>query len=105
MPPVLTVDSHPVDAVATHVTKPSTIDLSGDSTNVVESLRWAGWDEHGATGYGVVDILGCVPNCAQGSSVPTPVTIYLNDPVDGGFTLLTEDIRGQPSRNFTLPPG
>jgi len=98
-----TVDTDPVAAGYTPAVKPSTIYLSGDSTNIVYGLRWAGWDGHGATGYGTVNILSCVPNCAQGSATPTSVTIYLNNPVGGAFSLLTEIIQGMSAQNFTVP--
>jgi hypothetical protein len=66
------------------------ISLSGDASNIVQNIRWAAWEQSGATGYGTVDEESCVPSCAQGSQTPTPVTIYLNDAVNGTFTQLTE---------------
>jgi hypothetical protein len=97
-----TVDASPGDAFSLQV-KPAMLELSGDGTNIVYGLTWPGWDGHGATGNGTVNVLGCNPNCASGSSTPTYVRIYLNDPVNGIFSLLTENIQGQSSRNITLP--
>lgn len=82
--------------------EPATILLSGDASDVVQDIRWIAWEQSGATGHGTVDLEGCVPSCAQGSQTPTPVTIYLNDAVNGRFTLLTEDISGGRPQNFPL---
>ena len=107
-----TVDTDVVlTTVYTPAVKPSTLYLSGDSTDIVTGLHWVGWDSHGATGYGTVDVLSCNPDCATGASFPAPVTIYLNDPVNGAFSLLTEEIHSAKavqegyaaSRNYTVP--
>lgn len=84
---------------------PSLLSLSGDASDIVQNIRWAAWEQSGATGYGTVDIEGCVPSCAQGTQTPTPVTIYLNDAVNGKFTLLTEDVSGGQPQNFSLVVG
>ncbi|HET6963750.1 MAG TPA: hypothetical protein VFH58_03195 [Acidimicrobiales bacterium] len=83
--------------------KPTTIALSGDSTNIVHSLTWPEWNAQEAVGHGIVNILGCVPDCAEGSSTPEPVTITLSSPVGGMFSHLVEDIQGRPTEAWTLP--
>ena len=82
--------------------EPTTIGLSGDGSDIVQDIRWAAWEQSGATGHGTVNIESCTPSCAQGAQTPTPVTIYLNDAVNGKFTLLTEDISGGRPQNFPL---
>jgi hypothetical protein len=74
--------------------------LSGDATSYVQNIRWAAWEQSGATGHGTVTSEGCVPNCAQGTQTATPVTLYLNNAQSGHFTSLTEDITGQPENKY-----
>lgn len=83
--------------------RPSNINLSGDGSNIVYGLTWAAWDGKGATGNGTVDWEDCNPNCAGGSHTPTPVRIYLNDPVNGVFSLLTEEVKGQTPFDIQVP--
>jgi hypothetical protein len=49
------------------------------------------------TGTGIVEIQGCIPNCAQGTETPEPVTVVLSDPVAGPHDLghMTEVVSGQ----------
>ena len=70
--------------------KPGTIYFSGDAGNVVQVITWTSWNASSATGTGMSDIQGCVPDCATGSETPVPATITLSDPVNGAFTSITE---------------
>lgn len=50
------------------------------------------------TGTGIVEIQGCIPNCAQGTETPERVTVVLSDPVAGDPTIwghMTEVVSGQ----------
>jgi hypothetical protein len=45
-----------------------------------------------------VEIQGCIPNCAQGTETPEPVTVVLSDPVAGDPAIrghMTEVVSGQ----------
>lgn len=102
--PLPTVDTNPAAPTGfTPAVKPATILLSGDSTNIVHSLTWPEWNAQEAVGHGIVNILGCVPDCADGSSTPEPVVITLSSPVGGIFSHLVEDIQGRPTEEWTLP--
>jgi serine/threonine protein kinase len=70
--------------------KPSEIDFSGDSGNIVSKIYWVSWTATGATGYGTLGIQSCIPNCAEGSVTYVPATITLSNPVDGRFIVMTE---------------
>jgi hypothetical protein len=70
--------------------EPVRIYFSGDGGNVATGLTWSLWSQTVAVGHGVRDELGCVPDCAQGSSTPYPVTLTLSDPVGGVFVSLLE---------------
>ena len=48
------------------------------------------WNQTEAVGHGTRNELGCVPDCAQGTSTPYPVTITLGDPADGVFSTIVE---------------
>jgi len=68
-------------------------------------LSWPLWGQTDAVGHGIRNELGCVPNCAKGSSTPYPVTLTLSDPVDAAFTTLLEqtaDPRGT-AETFKAP--
>jgi hypothetical protein len=85
--------------------EPVRIYFSGDAGNVATGLTWSLWSQTEAVGHGVRNELGCVPNCAQGSSTPYPVTLTLSDPVEGVFTTLLEqtaDSKGT-TETFTAP--
>jgi hypothetical protein len=50
------------------------------------------------TAIGIVDIHSCVPNCADGTATPEPMTIVLSDPITGEPTIwsqMTEAIKGR----------
>ncbi len=74
--------------------KPSTIDFSNDSTNIITNLTWSSWTTTGASGQGTWEDLSCNPDCATGPETPYPASITLSDPVDGHFTQLTETTTG-----------
>jgi hypothetical protein len=88
-------------------TEPTMIDFSADGGNVAGDLTWGPWPsgpngnvpiDATVTGTGTVYIQGCVPNCADGSETPEPVTIVLSDPIPGDPVLwgqMTETIQGQ----------
>ncbi|MGH9171805.1 MAG: hypothetical protein ACRD0Z_13195 [Acidimicrobiales bacterium] len=81
---------------------PTSIYISGDATNIVTGITWSSWDSTEAVGQGTSDILGCVPDCAQGSATPVATTIVLSEPVQGRFTLLTETRQGS-TTTYPLP--
>jgi hypothetical protein len=81
------------------------ISFSGDAGDIATGLTWSTWGQTEAVGHGTRNELGCVPNCAQGTATPNPVTLTLTDPVDGSFTSILEqtaDGRGT-SQTFTSP--
>lgn len=92
---VPTVDDDPADPGSFQLeVKPASIDVSGFTGNVVTNISWLAWDNHGATGHGIVaDTLGS----------QSPVTLYLNDPINGVFSLLTEVTPGEPNSGQNIP--
>ncbi len=85
--------------------EPATIYFSADAGNIATGLVWSRWDQTKAVGHGTRNELSCVPNCAQGSSTPYPVTITLSHPVDGKYTLLVEQTADgkATTETFTAP--
>jgi hypothetical protein len=83
--------------------EPAMIGFSGDAGNIVTGITWSSWTAARATGTGISDIQGCVPNCAQGSETPVTTTISLSAPVHGMFTAITETRNGT-SATFSYPP-
>jgi hypothetical protein len=84
--------------------EPAIVYFSGDAGNIATGLTWT-WNQTKAVGHGTRDELGCVPNCAEGSATPYPVTLTLTAPVNGAFTSITEvtaDGKGTAER-FTAP--
>jgi hypothetical protein len=84
---------------------PVVIYFSGDAGNIATGLTWSVWNQTEAVGQGTRNELGCVPNCAQGTSTPYPVTLTLTDPVNGSFTSILEqtaDGKGT-TETFTTP--
>jgi hypothetical protein len=47
------------------------------------SLRWSKWTDSGASGEGELAEDNCIPDCADGKFVYTPVLVYLSDPRTG----------------------
>jgi hypothetical protein len=70
--------------------EPAIIYFSGDSGDIATGLRWSVWDRTEAVGHGTRNELGCVPNCAQGTATPYPVTITLSHPRNGTFRFILE---------------
>jgi hypothetical protein len=75
--------------------KPKDLYFSGDGGNIVTGIRWSQWTASRAVGAGTSNILGCVPNCAQGSARPVKTTVVLSGPVRGHFTFVSERRNGQ----------
>jgi hypothetical protein len=75
--------------------RPSGIDFSADSGNIVTGISWSSWTATGATGEGTSGIQNCVPDCASGTITYVPTTITLSDPQDGHFTRMIETRQGQ----------
>ena len=82
--------------------EPSTIDFSGDSTNIVTHLTWASWGPSTATGRGRIGLNNCQPNCAQGTVTQVDAVIDLGAPVGGHFTSMTESAPGL-DRTYSYP--
>ncbi|HUY64198.1 MAG TPA: hypothetical protein VMV14_06735 [Acidimicrobiales bacterium] len=70
--------------------QPAAIYFSGDAGDIATGLSWSVWGTSRAVGHGTRNELGCVPNCAQGTSIPYPVTVTRSDPVDGRFASIVE---------------
>jgi hypothetical protein len=87
------------------IVKPTTIDISGDATNIPSNLVWSSWTDTSATATGTITIEGCVPDCASGSQTSEPVTITLGGVTNGAsgpeFTTMTEDIAAGPAAGIT----
>ncbi|MGD0880073.1 MAG: hypothetical protein ABSB09_00695 [Acidimicrobiales bacterium] len=85
---------------------PVTVYFSGDAGNVATGLTWSVWNQTEAVGHGTRRELGCVPNCAEGTSTPYPVTLTLTDVTNGAFTSILEqtaDGKGT-TETFDSPP-
>ena len=82
--------------------KPTTIDVSRDSSNIVAHLTWDTWGPGGAVGHGTAALNNCKPNCAQGTITKVPATIHLGGVTGGHFTTMTENA-GNLSRSYTYP--
>ena len=82
--------------------QPSTIGISGDSTNIVSHLRWSSWGSSGAAGQGLVGVNDCQPNCAAGTVTEVPATIDLGGVTDGHFTTMTEK-SGSTTHSYSYP--
>ncbi len=87
--PVL-VTHDPSGSVTYDSRRPTTIDTSSDSTNIVDRLTWSSWSASGAVGHGQLAANNCQPNCAAGTTTEVPVTITLGGVADGHFTVMTE---------------
>jgi hypothetical protein len=79
--------------------------FSGDSGDIATGLTWPVWNASEAVGHGTRNELGCVPDCADGTSTPYPVTITMSHPANGRFTVIlqeTSDGKGT-LHTFTAP--
>lgn len=82
--------------------RPTVIDFSSDSTNIVTHLTWSTWGPSTAVGTGQLGLNTCQPNCAQGTVTQVPVTIDLSAVVSGHFTAMTEKATGV-SNSYSYP--
>ena len=82
--------------------RPTVIDFSSDSTNIVTHLTWSTWGPSTAVGTGQLGLNTCQPNCAQGTVTQVPVTIDLSGVVSGHFTAMTEKATGV-SNSYSYP--
>ena len=59
-----------------------------DNTWNIDNLAWTSWSADGAKGTGIEFRDNCVPNCAQGSAIYSPVTVTLTgaSPPDFHYT-------------------
>ena len=82
--------------------EPASIDVSPDSTEIVDHLTWSTWGPTTATATGTLLVNGCQPNCASGTFHPSPATLTLGGVSDGHFTTLV--VRGAKEvQDFTFP--
>lgn len=85
--------------------EPAVVYFSGDAGDIATGLTWRVWNQSEAIGHGTRDELGCVPNCAEGTATPYPVTLTLTRPVHNKFSMLVErtsDAKGT-TETFTAP--
>ena len=81
---------------------PRQIDFSVDEGNIVTNLAWTSWSSSGAVGQGRSDADTCVPNCAVAPVDLEATTVTLSAPIDGHFSVITEE-RGGRAERFTYP--
>jgi hypothetical protein len=74
--------------------EPKVIFFSGDAGNIVVKIRWQRWTQTGAVGDGTSNILGCIPNCAQGKATPVATKVTLSKVRSGHFTKIVETRAG-----------
>ena len=58
-------------------TEPAVITVSADGAAYIKDLRWSDWGSATAVGSGTLERDNCVPNCANGTDTPYPVTVTL----------------------------
>lgn len=75
--------------------EPKNVYFSGDGGNIVTGIQWSNWSHTSATGTGTSDLLGCVPNCAQGTATPASTTVVFSDSRGGHFNSVVERRAGQ----------
>jgi hypothetical protein len=84
--------------------EPVTLYFSGDAGDIATGIAWSVWNRTEAVGHGVRQELSCVPNCAQGTATPYPVTLTLTMPVDGAFTSIQEQTADGKGTTETFSP-
>ena len=55
--------------------------LSGDSTEILDTMTWRTWSAAKAVGTGTYELDGCNPNCAAGPVYKVPAVVTLSQPV------------------------
>jgi hypothetical protein len=55
--------------------------LSGDSTAILDKMRWSTWSATEAVGTGIYKLDGCNPSCAAGPIYSVATVVTLSDPV------------------------
>jgi hypothetical protein len=58
--------------------KPVTLQMSGDASWIIDTIRWSSWGGLTAHGAGVSDVETCNPNCAAGGVVTAASRITLS---------------------------
>lgn len=86
-------------------TKPSIVDFSGDSSNIVQGISWSSWGAASAIGVGSWGYNACEPTCAAGKVTNYSTTITLSDLVNGKYTKITETQSGPygQTNSYSLP--
>jgi hypothetical protein len=84
---------------------PATVYFSGDAGDIATGLTWSVWNQSEAIGHGTREELGCVPDCADGTATPYPVTLTLTRPVDNKFSYIVEQTSDakKTTETFTAP--
>lgn len=81
-----------IDCGGNFVVRPSSITFAcGDGNELVTNMVWARWDQSEATGKGIQQSNECVPTCAAGQLVNSPVSVRLLGP---------RATPGQPTEHF-----
>lgn len=57
------------------ISKPANFCVSADGSSCVSRVRWSGWGDRIATGYGTYTRETCKPNCASGPTLSYSVTL------------------------------
>jgi hypothetical protein len=66
--------------------EPSSIVLAcGDGNGRLESLTWSSWTPSGALASGVYTHNLCSPDCARGTFVSSPASVWLGYPIETGL--------------------
>lgn len=84
--------------------EPVTLYFSGDAGDIATGITWSVWDQSEAIGHAVRQELSCVPDCAQGTATPYPVTLTLTMPVDGAYTSIQEQTADGKGTTETFSP-
>jgi hypothetical protein len=82
--------------------EPASIDVSPDSSELVERLTWRTWGPTTATATGTLLVNGCDPNCTSGTFHPSSATVTLGGVSGGHFTTLVVRSAGE-VQHFSFP--
>jgi hypothetical protein len=58
--------------------RPKVVQMSGDASWIIGSIKWANWGGASAKGLGTSDVETCEPNCASGGIVKTTSQVTLS---------------------------